>query len=365
MDNNLHYSTEQLVDFLEGRLDALASSEISAHLESGCPACNESMNIYKRMFSAIQTLHWKAPSQKAHRKVLQAYSAKYSAKPIKRWLPLLRPAMIGFAALILIAFSFLFNLNPGVVYAGYIEEVTGQVEMLDSVTGKWNEVKPGQSVPIDASVRSMTGSQAVISFPGGEQTILGSESEVHLVALNKSQGSWEISIEQISGETENLTAQKTYSFSIRTAAVVANSNNGHFSMHISPDGSVVASVLEGEVETNSQSLKAVIHAGESILFQSDASTKLKEENSTDPSPNPSPESYLTTTPTMDPSKTPKDNSKPTRTPTPTGLALNTPEGFVPTNSSSNSSNTNIDCSPGNSSGNGNSENASNSENACK
>ncbi len=360
-----HYSTEQLVDYLEGRLDALSSLELSEHLESGCQTCNESIILYRRMFSAIQTLHWKAPSQNAHKKVLRAYSDKYSAKPAKRWLPLLRPVMIGFAALMLIAFAFLFNLNPSVVYAGYVEEVTGQVEMLDPVTGTWNEVKPGQSVPIDASVRSMTGSQAVISFPGGEQTILGSESEVHLVALNKSQGTWEISIEQISGQTENLTAQKTNSFTIRTAAGVANSSNGHFTMQIGPDGSVVASVLEGEVETNSHSEKAVIHAGESSILQSDTSIEPTDENSIDPSPNPSPDPSMTTTPTMEPTKTPNDNSRPTRTPTPTGLAPNTPEGYVPTNSSSNSSNTNIDCSPGNSSDNGNSENASNSENACK
>ncbi len=364
MDNNQHYSTEQLVDFLEGRLDALASSELSAHLESGCPACNESMGIYKRMFSAIQTLHWKSPSQNAHRKVLQAYSAKYSAKSSKSWLPLFRPALIGFAALMLIAFAFLFNLQPGVVYAGYVEDVTGQVEMLDPVNGDWMVVKPGQSVPVDASVRSMTGSQAVITYPGGEQTILGAESEIQLLALNKSQGSWEISLEQISGQTENLTAQKTLSFTIRTAAGIANTNNSHFLMKINQDGSVVASVLSGEVETNSNSHKAVIHAGESTILQAGSefeSTLITEENTVEPSPDPSPEPSLTITPTVEPTKTPKNNIKPTGTPT---LQMTT-VGFIPTNSSSNSVNADVNCSPGNSSGNGNSENASNSDKACK
>ncbi|MRS04711.1 zf-HC2 domain-containing protein, partial [bacterium] len=334
MDNIQHYSTEELVDYLEGRLDALTSVELSEHLESGCPTCNESMGIYKRMFSAIQTLHWKAPSPSAHRKVLQAYSAKYSAKPAKQWFQLLRPAFIGFAALMLIAFAFLFNLKPGIVYAGYVENVTGQVEMLDPATGSWREVKQGQSVPIKASIRSMTDSQAVIAYPGGEQTILGSESEIHLIALNKSLGSWEISLEQISGQTENLTAQKTNTFTIRTTAGVANSSNGHFTMQIKPDGSVVASVLAGEVETNSHSKKTIIHAGESTIMQSESTTgspTVTNEKTFDPSSNPSPEPSLTATPTLDPTKTPKDIVKPTKTPTP----QTAPDGLIPTSSSDN------------------------------
>src|SRR5512133_3184810 len=121
MDNTPHYSTEQLIDFLEGRLDALTSAELSSHLESGCQVCNDSVVFYKRMFSAMQTFHWKSPSLSAHRKVIQAYSTKYPAKTKIRWRPLLRPAFIGFTVLILITFVFLFNLNPGVVYAGHIE----------------------------------------------------------------------------------------------------------------------------------------------------------------------------------------------------------------------------------------------------
>jgi len=371
MDNTQHYSTEQLVDFLEGRLDPASSAELSQHLASGCQACNDSMTVYKRMFSAMQTFRWKNPSLNAHRKVIQAYSAKFPAKTKIGWRPLLRPAFIGFTLLVLISFIFLFNLNPAVVYAGYIENVTGQVEMLDPATGSWNTVTPGQSVQVDAAIRVMTESQTVISFPGGELTTLGSDTEVHLIALSKSQGSWEIALEQISGQTENQTSQNTRSFSVRTFAGVANSNNGHFVMNIRADGSVMTHVIEGDVETRSPSQKSILHSGESFVFPSVEPTQLSPDNKdnlVDPSSNPSPEPSPTPTPSVKPTKTPKDNVKPTQTPTPTGLLplqANSTDGFVPTNSSSNSNNADVTCSPGNSSGHGNSENASNSDTACK
>lgn len=367
MDNTTHYSTEQLVDFLEGRLDPASSAELSKHLASGCQSCNDSMVVYKRMFSAMQTFHWKNPSLSAHRKVIQAYSAKYPVKTKFGWRPLLRPAFIGLTLLVLISFVFLFNLNPAVVYAGYVENVTGQVEMLDPTTGSWNAVAPGQSVPVDAAIRTMTDAQIVISFPGGEQTTLGSDTEIQLIALTKSQGTWEVALEQISGQTENLTSENTRSFSVRTTAGVANSSNGHFVLNVSADGSVVTRVIAGEVETRSPSQSSVIHVGETSVFPSDKPSQPSsndKKNTVDPSPNPSPEPSLTSTPSVEPTKTPKDNGKPTRTPTPAGSLPTEKNNADKTNSSGNSQNADVTCSPGNSNGHGNSGNANNSEYSC-
>ncbi|HBY01071.1 MAG TPA: hypothetical protein DEG92_00740 [Rikenellaceae bacterium] len=309
-------------------------------------------------------MNWKSPSLNAHNKVLQAYSKKYPAKAERRWRPLLRPAFIAFTVLVLITFVFLFNLTPGVVNAGYIENVTGQVEMLNSTTGEWNAVSPGQSVPVDASIRSLSDSQAVISFPGGEQTVIGSKSEVHLATLSESQGFWEIALEQVSGQTENQTSQKTHSFTVRTQAGIANSSNAHFIMTIYPDGSVVTRVIAGEVETRSRSQKSIIHTGETSIFLPDESfvgTPDFNENQVDPSLTPS------QTPTLTPelTTTPTDDSLATRTPTPTGFyptQAYTPDYPFTTSSSINND---ITCSPGNSNGAGNSENASNSSSACK
>ncbi len=362
MDNMPHYSTEQLIDFLEGRLDELSSAELSKHLESGCQVCNDSAAFYKRMFSAVQTLHWKSPSHAAHRKVIQAYSAKYPVKTKHSWRSLLRPALIGFTVLALVTFAFLFNLSPLVVHAGYIESVTGQVEILDPSAEAWSVVSPGQSVPVDASPRSFSGSQATIAFPGGEKTILGSESEVHLVSLSESQGSWKISLEQTSGQTENQTSINTKSFSVRTVAGIANSRSGHFVMNIKADGSVVTNVLEGEVETLSHNERTILQAGETSIMPFEKLpdvTPTFEESLIGLLPNLTPVPTQTITPTFVPTITPS------LTPTPTGFyptPINTPEGSIPT---SDSNNVDISCPPGNSGGAGKSEDASNSEKACK
>ena len=364
MDNNTHYSTEQLIDFLEGRLDSSSSFALTKHLESGCKVCNETFEIYKRMFSAIQTLHWKTPSPSAHKKVVQAYSEKYQAKTKTRWLPFFRPAFIALTVLALITFAFLFNLNPGVVYAGYLENVTGQVEMKDPTTGSWHTVTHGQSVPINASIRSLSESQATIRFPGGEHTLLGSESEVQLMALTQSQGLWEISLEQVSGQTENQTAQKTDSFTIRTQVGMANGHNAHFILKILPHGSAEMRVLQGQVEIHTPTQNSIINSGEIAIFPSTNSTELSPgdtDGNLDPSPYPSPESSETAEPTLVPTKTPKNKVIPTQTPNPSDSSIIS----VPTDGATNSPISDVDCSPGNSGGAGNSGNASNSDEACK
>jgi hypothetical protein len=364
MDNNTHYSTEQLIDFLEGRLDSSSSFALTKHLESGCKVCNETFEIYKRMFSAIQTLHWKTPSPSAHKKVVLAYSEKYQAKTKTRLLPFFRPAFIALTVLALITFAFLFNLNPGVVYAGYLENVTGQVEMKDPTTGSWHTVTHGQSVPINASIRSLSESQATIRFPGGEHTLLGSESEVQLMALTQSQGLWEISLEQVSGQTDNHTAQKTGSFSVHTQTGVAHSNNAHFVLKIFTDGSAETRVLEGQVEIRTSTQNSIIHPGKSGHFPPIKSVELPLDeniNIIEPTPNPIPELTATAELTLFPTITPTINLFKPQIPTPSF----TPNLTIPTNGSENSINSEIDCSPGNSGGAGNSENANNSESACK
>jgi hypothetical protein len=374
MDNTKHFSAEQLVDFLEDRLDTPSRTELLNHLKSGCQVCNTSMAFYKRLFSAIHSLHWLSPSASAHNNALRAFSAKYPVKTKNRPLSILRPVFISFTILAIIVFAFLFNLNPRVVYAGHIENSSGLVEILDVSTGTWKPVKTGQAVPVKSSIRTMSEATATITFPGGEQTILGADSEVQLLSLAKTQGAWEISLELVSGQSEHQTSQKTHSFSVRTSAGVANSSNGQFAMNISPDGSVVTSVLEGNVEIRSHDQNSIIHPGETYVLtpvetdEPTVSSTLIDETQMVPSQNPTPEPSQTSTPVVEPTKTPKDQGKPTRTPTLTGTLptqLNKTENSVPTNSSSNSNNADITCSPGNSNGAGNSENASNSSNACK
>jgi hypothetical protein len=364
MDKLEHYSTEQLIDYLEGRLDDSSSAELSQHLESGCMVCNDATTTYRRMLSAIETLHQKSPSYSAHKKVIQAYSDRYASKPKIRWQPYLRPAFISFTVLVLITFVFLFNLNPSVVYAGYLENVTGQVEMFNPTTGSWDSISTGQSVPVDATIRTLTESKATLKFPGGEQTILGSNSEVDLLRLTQTNGLWEITLELMNGQTENQTAQDTDSFSVRTQTGIAHSDNAHFVMKIFSDGSAETRVLEGQVEVRTQSQSKKIHSGETTIFPSPNSSNLlpdKNEDYFEFVPKPSTEGSETEEMTVTPTGTPKDNFKPTRTPTP----RITPISSIPTNSSENSTNSDIDCSPGSSDGAGNSENASNSDKACK
>lgn len=366
MENVTHTSTEQLIDYLEGRLDTASSVELTRHLESGCQACKDSLAYYKRMLSAMEAMRWKSPSPNAHRKVIGAFSAKQQLSKKINWRPVLRPAFIALTVLIFISFMFLFNLPPKVVYAGYIENVTGQVEMLEPSSESWQPVTTGQAVPMGALIRSMTTSEATISFPGGEQTIIGSETKIHLVSLSESKGSWEISLEQLAGQTESQTAKNTQSFSVLTKAGQAISRNGNFVMTINPDGSLVISVLTGEVEARSQNENITLHSGDTIVLPSASGSEgfSDDDWSLTPSASPSVEPSQTSTPTQTETITPTVTGTPTSTPTLTPTRTLPP----PSNTSIPSSDADDDdssCAPGNSGGAGKSGDASNSENSCK
>ena len=61
MDNEQHYAAEQLIDYVEGRLDPSSTAELLIHLESGCPVCNASNAFYERLFKAIESLLGRPP----------------------------------------------------------------------------------------------------------------------------------------------------------------------------------------------------------------------------------------------------------------------------------------------------------------
>ncbi len=358
MEIEKHSSPEQLIDFLEDRLHPSSREELSLHLKTGCQVCNDSLVLYERMFSAIQSLHWPAPTHSIHKKAVSQFSLYYpeKVKTKPKMLPLFRPAFIGFAFLALVVFTFLFTLNLGVVNAGYIENVIGQVEVFNPSTGKWNPVVQGQTLPIDATIRTLSNSQVTISFPGGERTMLSAESEVYLESIVKSHGLWEISLEQVNGQTENQTSSSTAAFIIKTMAGVINGSKAHFLMAIAADGSVTTDVFEGEINTLSHSEKSIVHSGQTLVFPSNKfatmGTPFIRDTAIAPSFTPMHLDKAT--------KTPNTNGNQGRTPTPKPdpTKKNTP------GNSSSSNNSDSSCTPSNSNGNGNSENANNSPESC-
>ena len=353
-----HSSPEQLIDSLEDRLDSSSRDELSLHLKNGCQVCNDSLIFYERMFSAIQSLRWQSPTPSIHKRAVSQFSLYYpeKVKTKTKILPLFRPAFIGFVLLALVVFTFLFTLNPAVVNAGYVENLTGQVEVLNPSTGKWNKVVQGQRLPVSASIRTLSNAQVTIAFPGGEKMMLSAGSEVRLESIVKSQGLWEISLSQISGLTENLTSSSTSAFVIKTMAGEVNGSQAHFLMAIAADGSVTTDVFEGEINTLSHYEKSIVNSGQTLVFPSNKfatmGTPFIRDTAIAPSFTPMHLDIAT--------KTPNANGNQGRTPTPKPdpTKKNTP------GNSSSSNNSDSSCTAGNSNGNGNSENANNSPESC-
>lgn len=346
MNNEQHYSTQQLVDYLDGHLDATSSSILLMHLETGCPACNESFLLYNRIISGIKSLHWQAPSPTIHKRVVSQFRLHYpeKTKTNTSFFPQFRPAFLGFAVVAIVIFALLFSINKSVVSAGYVEEVTGQVELFDASSNLWKPVSIGQSLPVNARVRTMANSQLTIAFPGGEKTLLRSNTEIQIESIDKTQGLWQISLDQNSGLTENVTAPSTMQLSITTSAGVFDGSYAHFIVDINYDGTVTTDVFEGTVFSLSNSKLSSIHPGQSLVIPAGNNETIDSAYFENINLKP----ILTPLSEERPTKTPNNLMKQTITPTP--------------KSNPNSGTT---CNPGNSNGAGNSGNANNAAESCK
>lgn len=348
-----HCSTEHLIDYLEDRLDPTTLNQVSKHLQTGCHECETSLMHYGRIFKAVESLHWPSPTSSIHQRVISQYPLVYPTKIKPRIILQLRPALILISFLIILVFTSLLTRNPRDVYAGFVENISGTVEVLDPNAGQWKPVLSGQSIPVDSTIRTLSDSSVTISFPGGEKTLLNSETEIHLVSMMDTKGSWNISIELINGQAENLTTETTGQFTLKTINGQLSSDHAHFIVKIDDDGSVITDVFEGEVNALKFSEKSTLHKGQTLVFSSDKfatmGSPLFNNFSSIPSLMPNVPTKTTKTPS---------SIKPTGTPNP--KTIPTPKSDKDKTETSAGS-----CLPGNSNGAGNSANANNSSDACK
>jgi len=293
MSNNIHLSTEQLLDFLENRLDPATLEKVSEHLSSGCPDCANNSATLRRLLQAMEASAWPAPSAQAHHQAVEVFHLPFLQKFWERRTIIFHPVFIGLALIALILVILFRSSPPQPVYAANLENVTGRVDLKVTSSASWQASSSGQSVPLGATIRTASNGRAVLTFPDGTRTTLGPDTQLELTVLSKTDGQWRITITQTSGETEVVSTLKNTLFRIQTAAGFTEAREADFSLRVEENGTMVVSVKEGSVNANSPAGSLLISSGE---------TGLLHKNSAPTTPIPSSIS-ASATPTSTPSET--------------------------------------------------------------
>jgi hypothetical protein len=266
MNNNSHFSKEQLLDFMENRLDPVSMEKVSDHLSGKCLICEANLGGLTRIMKAVNATNWPAPSFKAHSKAIGIFHKPIPQKPWGWPVLFSRPVLIGFAMLTLILVFLFPNFSPHTVYAAQLENVTGQVDLKEISNSPWLVPLSGQSVPLGATIRTSDNGQAVIKFPDGTSAKLGVDTQVELAELSKVDGQWKIQIYQTSGKAEILSALSTI-FRIQTTYGYAVANKANFSLSIERDGRTEVKVNEGNVNIDSTAGSLEVNSGQTGSFQ--------------------------------------------------------------------------------------------------
>lgn len=284
MSNNIHLTTEQALDYLEGRLEPVAREEVLKHLSDGCPDCAQNLADLTRILQAIQATSWPSPSAQARQQAINAFYIQYPEKVKPQPVAFFRPVLIGLA-LIAVVFVILFLNLPQPVNAAILKEMTGSVDIKVNSSAAWQTLSLGQSIPVGSIIRTSSNGQAVLTYPGGSRSTLGPDTQLELAVLASTDGQWQITLTQTSGKTEVVSSVKTALFRIQTAAGSTDTNEeGDFDLQVEEDGTTVVSVKDGRVNANTSGGSLLISPGQTGLLRKDSApiTPTPEGNNQSP-----------------------------------------------------------------------------------
>ena len=260
----IHFSLEDLADFVDGRLTPEAMREIEAHLAGGCAQCTANRAFVRRLNQAAHAAAWSAPPVWVHRQALQAFQPRRVSQRLGIRPHFWRPLLAAFV-LVTIIFGLVYSLTPSVAYAATVAEVTGRVDVQLEPNASWQAAAVGESFPVGAAIRTAAGGQAALIFPGSDLIHLEPETLLQLTRLVRTNWRWQIAVAQASGETQNLVQPETSDYRVRTDAGEAVATATRFGVKVEADGSTIVTVQEGYVTMQAALGSVIILSGQAAV----------------------------------------------------------------------------------------------------
>jgi hypothetical protein len=96
-----HLTFEQLVDYVEGRLNPAELAEVQAHLSTGCATCQAELAWLEQTLGAMAADTWEAPTAAASEAARQLFPVPTTIDPLPIWRRV--PVAVGATAVLIAA----------------------------------------------------------------------------------------------------------------------------------------------------------------------------------------------------------------------------------------------------------------------
>ena len=306
MDDNRersnHLTTEQLLDYIEGRLSSDEIIQVDLHLASDCSSCQDELASLTQMLNLMTQNIWvDAPTQQrasARQVYRDHYADHYSVEretfSIGQWIQSLfgpnRPlvyAAIGIMLVVVVA-ALLLQPRSSATDGASADVVAyqGTVEVQSSEGDEWQSVDSAEEVAAGDDVRTGDESSIVLSFPDDSKLLMSPYTEIKIVRMSSDEESGDqvIVLQQQVGRTQNFvqplpSADSRYEIQTPSATVTVWGTS--FTVDVEVDGTTRVTVAEGRVQVEAQGVTVVLDAGEGTTVESGSAPSLVEPVPTD------------------------------------------------------------------------------------
>ena len=289
MDDNRerskHLTTEQLLDYIEGRLSSDDLKQVEVHLASDCSSCQDELASLTRILNLMTRNIWvDAPAQQqaSARKIYRDhYSVERETFSIGQWLQTLfspsRPlvyAAIGILLVVVVA-GLLLRPPSSAPESGSADVVAyqGTVEVQSSDDDEWQSVESAEEVTAGDDVRTGDDSSIVLSFPDESKLLMAPQTKIKIVEMSSDveSGAQVVVLQQQIGRTQNFVEPQPSEdsrYEIQTPAVTVTVWGTAFTVEVEADGTTHVAVSEGRVQVEAQGEAIFLDAGEGTTVKS-------------------------------------------------------------------------------------------------
>ncbi len=261
---------EDLVDYLEERLDSVEARRLSEHLVAGCPQCEADLAWLRRVLGLMATDRLVAAPPALMQRVLSLYRPPRRARPslaaLWAWLQSasrLRTAAIALAALVILGGTWWGWGSTSVAQAATLAEARGPVEVRLAGETEWRAATSGMVLTAGSALRSGKGATALLVYADGSRTYVGEDAQVVIISLNGQRNgrASNVHLGQLAGRTQHELISRASSVRVEAAGAIAQASAGDYEVQVR-DAEVEVDAGHGPVEIVTEGKATHLAAGE-------------------------------------------------------------------------------------------------------
>jgi hypothetical protein len=309
-------SFDNLVDWVDERLDGRTAAHVRAHLETGCPNCRADVIWLRRVLEATRCDIMAEPPADAVARAKELYRKRWRVRSWRlpalpragRWAPAMATLI-----LLLVAVAYLSQLPMLLAGQAWVSELRGTAELRGIGDPAWQALEEG-AVLVEGDLLRANEASAVLRLFDGTHLVLQPGAQVSLDTLRSGLfgASYHIALRQQAGSVEYDVASLRSTachFEAETPTVRVSVQGTRFVITVETVEETRVTVLQGSVRLDSAEQSAVLVEREAAIVP--ASAPLVRLPTLTPTFTPVPMVADTLPPGLEPSPTPPATHTPT------------------------------------------------------